>query len=218
MPKFCGECGHKFPDGGAPKFCGECGARVGGDEGISAPSRPKLPSSKPSRVVYAPTKKKAAPIRSDQGQMPWEKEKALKGKSDGKAVNSQEHNGHFGLTAEANKRMADKYSIGLEREVRAWVSRHVPSANWSNGFAEGLKSGVVLCGLVNDLRPGAIKGCKESKMAFVRMENIAKFIKACTTVMGLRSTDCFMTVDLYEEKNLTQVLQCLAALKTKCPR
>ena len=47
-------------------------------------------------------------------------------------------------------------------------------------------------------------------------ENIGRFLEACEK-LGLRRTDCFMTVDLYEAKNLVPVVDCVVALKRKYP-
>lgn len=50
-------------------------------------------------------------------------------------------------------------------------------------------------------------------MPFKQMENIAVFLKGIAELPGIRSFDLFMTVDLFEGKNLEQVKRCLAAWK-----
>jgi len=53
---------------------------------------------------------------------------------------------------------------------------------------------------------------KQSAMPFVQMENISHFLRACQQPpLGLQQHDMFLTVDLYESKDPTQVLQCLGA-------
>ena len=64
---------------------------------------------------------------------------------------------------------------------------------------------------MNAYAPGSCK-VQESTMPFKIMENINSFLSACTK-MGLPTSDLFQTVDLYEEKNMNQVLLCLASLK-----
>ncbi len=49
-------------------------------------------------------------------------------------------------------------------------------------------------------------------MPFVQMENISHFLQACQQPpLNLQQHDMFLTVDLYESKDPTQVLQCLGA-------
>lgn len=43
------------------------------------------------------------------------------------------------------------------------------------------------------------------------MENIAAFQNACKA-LGVRESDVFQTVDLWERRNLNQVTNCLSAL------
>lgn len=77
---------------------------------------------------------------------------------------------------------------------------------------EALKSGVVLCNLVNALSPGKIARVNKQNMAFKQMENIAAFIDAVKT-MGVPDHENFLTVDLYEGKNMRQVYLCVMSLK-----
>jgi transgelin len=49
-------------------------------------------------------------------------------------------------------------------------------------------------------------------MPFVQMENISHFLRACQAPpLNLQQHDMFLTVDLYEQKDPAQVLQCLGA-------
>lgn len=49
-------------------------------------------------------------------------------------------------------------------------------------------------------------------MPFVQMENISLFLRACQAPpLNLHQHDTFLTVDLYEQKDPAQVLQCLGA-------
>jgi len=71
-----------------------------------------------------------------------------------------------------------------------------------------------LCKLLNVLKPGTIpeKSISTSSMAFKQMENVAAFI-AGARKLGVPDNYNFMTVDLYEGKNLGQVVECLISLK-----
>ena len=68
--------------------------------------------------------------------------------------------------------------------------------------------------MANKLQPGSITKIGTGKMPFIQMENIGKFINAAKN-LGVEDQYNFMTVDLFEEKNLKQVLLCLATLKRK---
>lgn len=49
-------------------------------------------------------------------------------------------------------------------------------------------------------------------MPFVQMENISHFLRACQSPpLNLQQHDTFLTVDLFEQKDPAQVLQCLSA-------
>jgi transgelin len=57
---------------------------------------------------------------------------------------------------------------------------------------------------------------KESSMPFVQMENISHFLRACENApLSLPSHDRFLTVDLYDNKDPAQVLQCIAAFSRR---
>lgn len=61
----------------------------------------------------------------------------------------------------------------------------------------------LLCKLINSLHPKGnepIAKISESKMAFKQMEQISQFLKAAE-MYGVRTTDIFQTVDLWEGKN-----------------
>lgn len=57
---------------------------------------------------------------------------------------------------------------------------------------------------------------RESNTAFVQMENISHFLRACQSPpMNLQPHDAFLTVDLYEAKDPAQVMQCLGAFSRR---
>lgn len=66
--------------------------------------------------------------------------------------------------------------------------------------------------LVNLVIPAPGIKYKQSAMPFVQMENISHFLNACQQQpLNLLQHDVFLTVDLYEQKDPAQVLQCLGA-------
>jgi hypothetical protein len=67
-----------------------------------------------------------------------------------------------------------EYSGSDVEVVAAWI-RDVTGEALSEPLDDALRSGVVLCNLVNALRPGTVQKVSHSKMPFPMRENI----KAC---------------------------------------
>ena len=85
----------------------------------------------------------------------------------------------------------------------------------SRQFARVLKDGIFLCKLVNTLEPGTIKKIHEGNLSRFKMtENIFQFLTAARK-WGCTEQDLFQTVDLYEERNMNQVLNGIYALARK---
>ncbi|KAF7725761.1 hypothetical protein EC973_009378 [Apophysomyces ossiformis] len=84
-----------------------------------------------------------------------------------------------------------------------------------------LKDGVVLCNLVNKLRPGTIKNVGQKNLAFVKMDNITRFLQGARQMndqLGLNESQLFETIDLFEGKDMPAVINTiltLAELSTK---
>jgi hypothetical protein len=115
----------------------------------------------------------------------------------------------YGLDAELNAKMEAKYDREKEAEVMNWIQAVTgkPFPN-RNDFAGSLKDGTLLCDLANKISPGIIPKVNRGKLAFMKMENIGYFLQAAEK-LGLQTHDSFRTVDLYEEKNIPQVIQAL---------
>jgi|ERR1711988_72366 len=120
------------------------------------------------------------------------------------------HGPAYGLSAELKAKQASKYDQKLENEARAWIEA-VTGQSIGPNFWDGLKSGVLLCEVVNRIRPGTIKKINRNNMPFMQMENIDNYIKACN-VLGVPSEYQFLTVELYEQKNVNSVLENIHAL------
>jgi hypothetical protein len=69
-----------------------------------------------------------------------------------------------------------------------------------------------LCSLANAIQPGAVSKVNKQKMPFMKMENINAYLTACQN-WGLKSSDCFQTVDLFEQKNMVAVVTNILAVK-----
>ncbi|KAI2602798.1 hypothetical protein GGR54DRAFT_468802 [Hypoxylon sp. NC1633] len=116
------------------------------------------------------------------------------------------------LDKDLRKLRLDKYTPAAANEARSWIEGILGSRLPSNDLLDGLKDGVALCKLVNlATGPPGVK-FKQSAMPFIQMENISHFLRACQSPpLNLQDHDMFLTVDLFERKDPTQVLQCLGA-------
>jgi len=183
---FCSECG---TDVGTAKFCPNCGAACGGGGAV------KKRDSGADKIV-----------QSAGGLYKTSDDKELK------ETRGANHGPSYGLDAELAAKNAAKYDPKLESDARHFIEV-TTGEKVSGTFAAGLADGVLLCKTVNKLKSGAVSNINKGKMAFAKMENIQSFISACQNSFGLRPNDCFMTVDLYEEKNMNAVVNCILALK-----
>ncbi|XP_057621096.1 transgelin-3 isoform X2 [Chionomys nivalis] len=111
----------------------------------------------------------------------------------------------YGLSREVQEKIEQKYDADLENKLVDWIIlqcaediEHPPPGRAH--FQKWLMDGTVLCKLINSLYPPGqepIPKISESKMAFKQMEQISQFLKAAE-VYGVRTTDIFQTVDLWE--------------------
>lgn len=109
----------------------------------------------------------------------------------------------------------DRYTPGAANEVRKWIESTLGERLAPGDLMEALRDGVALCKLVNLAVSPGVK-YKTSSMPFVQMENISHFLRACEMPpLSLPSHDRFLTVDLYDNKDPAQVLQCIAAFSRR---
>ncbi|KAK4039982.1 hypothetical protein C8A01DRAFT_16103 [Parachaetomium inaequale] len=116
------------------------------------------------------------------------------------------------LDKDLRKMRLDKYTPAAANEARQWIEDILGERLPGGDLLDVLKDGVALCKLVNlAVGPPGVK-FKKSPMPFVQMENISHFLRACQAPpLNLQQHDMFLTVDLYEQKDPAQVLQCLGA-------
>ncbi|KAI9922235.1 hypothetical protein PsorP6_000958 [Peronosclerospora sorghi] len=123
----------------------------------------------------------------------------------------QVRGGGFGLDAELARKAAERYDYDMENEARAWLEA-ISEMQIGDDFGEGLRDGIILCTVANKIHSSVVKRVEtKSKMPFKLMENVSAFLKACR-VMGVNEFDLFETVDLFELKDLGNVVRCIFAL------
>ncbi|XP_068197110.1 calponin-2 [Antennarius striatus] len=116
----------------------------------------------------------------------------------------------YGLSAEVKNKIAMKYDVQKEEELRCWI-REVTGHTIDSDFQQSLKSGIILCDLINKLKPDSVPKINKSKLNWHQLENLTNFIKAITE-FGLKPHDIFEANDLFENGNMTQVQTTLLAL------
>ncbi len=121
--------------------------------------------------------------------------------------------------AELSKKATASYDYDAENDARLWIEE-VTGVKTEGEFGSCLKDGVLLCKVINAVKPGTIKRINTSKMPFKQMENISIFLRACRT-LGVPEYSLFETVDLFEEKDLSIVIRCIhslgGAVQKSCP-
>ena len=124
----------------------------------------------------------------------------------------------YGMTAELARKNAAKFEPDLANDALDWmrdvfeycgdlsVLELMPAeeVETDKEVQDVFKDGIILCKLVNVIREGSVKKIHTNSTAFKQMENIGNFLKACEA-MGVKRSDLFQTVDLYEANNITQV-------------
>jgi len=102
-----------------------------------------------------------------------------------------------------------------EQEIRNWI-RAVTNDNAATDgdIVAALKSGVVLCKLVNVLKPGTISKVNDYASAFRQAENLQAFTTAAKVVFSVSDADLFAPEDLQQGRNIPKVLLCVASLAT----
>ncbi|BHF83732.1 Calponin-2 [Sparganum proliferum] len=138
-----------------------------------------------------------------------------------------------GVTTESaiSRRLNSKYDPAAEQEVVQWISQLTGQtvATGREGLQRSLKDGQILVRLVDavyertpNLPPQAASVRRPLKpntasLPFKQMENIQIFLDAAEAY-GVPKTSLFQTVDLYESRNMSQVINTIMQLGTECQR
>lgn len=102
---------------------------------------------------------------------------------------------------------------GKAELLRGWIGevtgQQLPVE--TDDLSAELKSGVVLCTLLNAISPGTVPKIQKSSMPFPQRENIKAFTEGARA-LGVPEHENFETNDLFEASNMKQVLICLLSL------
>ncbi|KAL1503224.1 hypothetical protein AB1Y20_011280 [Prymnesium parvum] len=99
----------------------------------------------------------------------------------------------------------------MEEQAREWIEAVLGESFEGLSTPDALKDGTRLCRLVNALQPGSCPPPSTSPKPFKQMENVAAYLDACSS-LGVRPFDLFQTVELFEAKNMRNVITNIHAL------
>ncbi|KAJ3109276.1 hypothetical protein HDU97_007770 [Phlyctochytrium planicorne] len=116
-----------------------------------------------------------------------------------------------GLDQDLADKAAAKYDPKREADARYFIETVTGETFASDNFQASLKDGVLLAKLMNKILPSDPIKVSTSKIAFKQMENIGFFLNRLSKV-GVPTYEQFQTVDLYEGKNIDQVVNCIFSL------
>ncbi|KAK3275365.1 hypothetical protein CYMTET_16500 [Cymbomonas tetramitiformis] len=105
--------------------------------------------------------------------------------------------------------------MSLQADAASWIRLIIDEdvdGSDEEEFQLALKSGQVLCKLLNTLYPGTVANIRKQNMPFMQMENISSYIDGCRSV-GVPEPELFMTADLFEGKAIDSVAKNILALK-----
>uniref|UniRef100_A0A3B3CEA3 Vav guanine nucleotide exchange factor 3 n=1 Tax=Oryzias melastigma TaxID=30732 RepID=A0A3B3CEA3_ORYME len=83
-------------------------------------------------------------------------------------------------------------------------------------LAQTLRDGVLLCHLLNNLRPQSINlkeiNLRPQMSQFLCLKNIRTFLAACSEVFGMKKSELFDAFDLFDVRNFGKVMDTLSRL------
>ncbi|AAS52328.2 ADR409Wp [Eremothecium gossypii ATCC 10895] len=109
-----------------------------------------------------------------------------------------------------------KFSAETVDQIKTWLYAVLNEAAPKGPLLEQLHDGVVLCRLANALlsaddNNAQLLPWKQSRMPFVQMEHISRFL-TFARAYGVPEDELFQTVDLYEQKDPASVYLSFIAL------
>ncbi|XP_052421148.1 LIM domain only protein 7 isoform X2 [Carassius gibelio] len=82
-------------------------------------------------------------------------------------------------------------------EAQRWIEAVTKKKSVSSNFRSSLENGLLLCDLINKIRPGVIKKLNRLSTPIAGLDNISLFLKACAK-LGLKEAQLFHPGDLQD--------------------
>ncbi|KAF5403811.1 Transgelin [Paragonimus heterotremus] len=137
----------------------------------------------------------------------------------------------YGMDVAISRKLNSRYDPDAERQVIGWINQLTgqPIPPGRENVQRTLKNGQILVNLISTIYDRTANLSPRAQMIrrpikpttgnapFKQMENIQKFLD-CSEAYGVPKECLFQTVDLYESRNMAQVLSTLLQLGTECQR
>jgi len=101
--------------------------------------------------------------------------------------------------------------IAKQTEVQEWIQNVLHEQFPSQDFASSLDDGILLCRLIQAIKPGFIKKINTSKLKYKMIENVGFFVAACKE-MGVKANVLPDPIDLCERRNMMKFVNCIHSL------
>ncbi|KYQ92048.1 hypothetical protein DLAC_06883 [Tieghemostelium lacteum] len=115
---------------------------------------------------------------------------------------------YYKLTEIDQEKSEDDIKVWIQKQLANELCDLPPHLPNSSPLSHHLRSGVILCQLINSLRPNIIKKINLTPTPFHQLENIVNFLQACETV-GVDKRFLFHSLDLYEIRNMKSVVSTI---------
>eukprot|EP00730_Choanoeca_flexa_P007003 TRINITY_DN12265_c0_g2_i9.p1 TRINITY_DN12265_c0_g2~~TRINITY_DN12265_c0_g2_i9.p1 ORF type:complete len:880 (+),score=275.69 TRINITY_DN12265_c0_g2_i9:255-2894(+) len=124
---------------------------------------------------------------------------------------------HLANDMSATAAKAAQHREGIRRqafkEMQTWIDSVIGDYTEGESLYEILRTGEILCVIMNKIKPKSIPKIHHNpRLNFHMMENIGYFLLGAREY-GLRDSELFITVDLFNQADMQQVVNCLSALK-----
>uniref|UniRef100_A0A670J2W3 LIM and calponin homology domains 1 n=1 Tax=Podarcis muralis TaxID=64176 RepID=A0A670J2W3_PODMU len=116
---------------------------------------------------------------------------------------------------EATQPLGDSPEPALA-EAQQWIEQVTGRTFGDKDFRSGLENGVLLCELLNSIKPGLVKKINRLPTPIAGLDNIALFLRGCKE-LGLKESQLFDPVDLQDNSSKATVrnLDCSRKLKNE---
>jgi hypothetical protein len=109
---------------------------------------------------------------------------------------------HYGLDAENILKAQARRDVPFEMEIKAWIEAVLNEELPAGDLSDSLQSGILLCRVLNELRPDTIKKINERPVALMQRENVGMYLEACAKVWKLPPAHLFIISDLFDKRDL----------------